>query len=430
MKSGKYARISLLIVVCVISSFFMAVTAESKDWKTEKTTIRVEASAWMLKKLAIEDAAKKFMAKYPNVTVTVSAMQDDSLNNYLLNWATGDIEVDIGFGGAAINVAALAAKNLVEPWNDFYTGDFTRDQFLTYTVELPKRGNDYFAIPVMMEAMSLQANKALMAEAGLVNADGTPMTPKTLDELYEFAKKMTKGTGKVKDVYGFSWNFTNFGDQQLQCAVNALGGKAHNEDGSPNLQAPEILDIFKFLKKCTADGYCSVGTITDSNSGRSGLKAGTVAMLFEAASRATEAKVETLGDKAVILPFPGMEENGTFIYAHYAYIPKGCEVKDAVWAFMKEAVFTQEFAAFGANQFGKLPPLKRQYAGLNEDFSQIQKWIANPKTIGDKPWKDGAKYQALVFELEQALATTDLTPEAAVKRLIEEGSKLDLKQLK
>ena len=125
-----------------------------------------------------------------------------------------------------------------------------------------------------------------------------------------------------------------------------------------------------------------------------------------------------------------MEENGTFIYAHYAYVPKGCEVKDAVWAFMKEAVFTDEFAAFGANQFGKLPPMKRQYAALNEDFSQLQEWMANAKTIGDVPWKDGAKYQALLFELEQALATTDLTPEEAAKRLIDEGGKLDLKQIK
>ena len=224
MKSGKHAFMSIVIVMVVACSFLMPSMAESKDWKTEETTIRVEASAWMLKKLAIEDAAKQFMAKYPNVTVEVSAMQDDSLNNYLLNWATGDIEVDLGFGGAGIDVGKLAARNLLEPWNDFYTGDFTRDQFLTYTVELPKRGDEYFATPLMVEAMSLQANKALMAEAGLMNADGTPMAPKTLDELYEFAKKMTKGTGEVKDVYGFSWNFTNFADQQLQCAVNALGG--------------------------------------------------------------------------------------------------------------------------------------------------------------------------------------------------------------
>jgi hypothetical protein len=97
---------------------------------------------------------------------------------------------------------------------------------------------------------------------------------------------------------------------------------------------------------------------------------------------------------------------------------------------MKEAVFTDEFAAFGANQFGKLPPMKRQYAALDEDFSQLQAWMANPKTIGDVPWKDGAKYQALLFELEQALATTDLTPEDAVKRLIKEGGKMDLKQVK
>lgn len=425
----KTFKVSLICFFSVLI-LFSAGNLQAKDWKTEKTTIRVEAHAWMLKKLAIEDAAKKFMAKYPNVTIEVSAMQDPSLNNYLLNWATGDIEVDIAFGGDAKRVGALAARGLLEPWNDFYTGDFARDRFLTYTVELPKTGDDYFAIPVMVEAMALEANKALMAEAGLVNPDGTPMAPKTLDELYEFAQKMTKGTGEVKDVYGFSWNFTNFSDQQLQCAVNALGGKSHNEDGSPNLQAPEILEIFRFIKKVCKDGYGTTGTITDTNAGRSGLKAGTVAVIFEAASRTVEAKVEALGDDAVLLPFPGMEENGTFIYAHYAYMPRGCKVKDAVWAFMKEAVFTQEFASFGAEEFGKLPPMKWQYDGLSEDFSQVQQWMANPHTIGDVPWKEGDKYSTLVFETEQALATTDLTPEEAAKRLAEEGGELDLSRIK
>ena len=429
MKTCNVSLSCLLSVLIVALSIVFIGNAEA--WEPQgKTTIRIEAMGWILKKLPIEDAAKKFMEKYPLVTIEVSAMQDKSLNNYLLNWSMGDIDVDLAFGGAAMTVGALAAKNLLEPWNDFYTGDFTRDKFLTYTVELPKRGDEYFAIPFMVEAMALEANKALMAEAGLVNSDGTPMAPQTLDKVYEFAKKMTKGIGDVKDVYGFSWNFTNFSDQQLQCAVNALGGRSHNEDGSPNLEAPEILEIFRFIKKVATDGYGSVATITESNAGRSGLKAGTVAMIFEAASRTVEAKVESLGDDAVLLPFPGMEENGTFIYAHYAYMPKGCEVKDAVWAFMKEAVFTQEFAAFGAEKFGKLPPMKWQYDGLSEDFSQVQAWIANPNTIGDVPWKEGAKYSSLLYEIEQALATTDLTPEEAAKRLAEEGGKLDLKQVK
>ena len=60
MKTFKVSLICLLSLLIL----FPAGNLHAKDWKTEKTTIRVEAHAWMLKKLAIEDAAKKFMEKY------------------------------------------------------------------------------------------------------------------------------------------------------------------------------------------------------------------------------------------------------------------------------------------------------------------------------------------------------------------------------
>ena len=391
----KKATLFLIILSLVLAPLVMAAGDKEEaqtvsDWTKDEITMKIEGSGWILKKFPIQEAADRFMKDHPNVTIEVSSNQDDSLNTYMLNWATGDADVDLAFGGAASQVAKLAAKNLLMPWNDFYTGEFETKNFLTHSVETAKKSGEYFAIPFMEEAMSLQANKVLMKEAGLVNADGSPMFPSSLDELADFASKMVKGSGEVKDIYGFSWNLTNFGDQQMMAAVNALGGKAYNADGSPNLNASEYLDIFKFIAKVNLEGWATKGTISDTNAGRSGLKAGTVAMIFEAASRAIEAKA-TLGDDAVMMPFPGMEENGTFIYAHYAYVPRASVVQEAVKAFMREQVLTKDFASFGAEKYGKLPSYIPLYEGLSSDFEQIKDWMALPGTIGDMSWIEGSK---------------------------------------
>ncbi len=420
---------SLVLLLLPLPFAFSGGQPEEKaatDWTKENVTLKIEASGWILQKFPMEASAKKFMADHPNVKIEVSAQT--SLDAYMLNWSAGDVNVDLCFGGATTQIAKFAFKDLLVPWNDFYKGEFSRDKFLTHSVELPKRGNDYYAIPFMVEGMSLQANRDMMSAAGL-GSGSTVSSPKSLEELYQFSKKLTKGTGGVKDVYGFSWNFTNFGDQQLFFAVNCLGGKAYNSDESPNLNAPEIVDIFSFIKKVTNDGYGSKGTITNTNAGREGLMAGTVAIICEAASRAIEAKAK-IGDAAILLPFPGEEKNGSFIYAHNTYIPKGTKVKDVAWAFMMEQGLNKEFSKFGAEEYGKLPSMYRNYDGLSADFSGIQKWLSNPKTVGDHPWVDGEKLNSLIFEIEQSLVTSAITPEEATKQLRERASKLNLTVVK
>ncbi len=398
------------------------------DWTKAPVTLRIEASSWILQKFPMEDAGKKFMQAHPNVKVQVTALQDNNLDAYMLNWAAGDVNVDLCFGGATATVAKLAYKDLLAPWNGFYTGDFTRDKFLTHSVELNKKGSDYYALPFMVEGMAFSANKNMMIDAGL-SQGGKVTYAKTLDELYLQAKKLTKGTGDVKDVYGFSWNFTNFGDQSLFFAINCLGGKAYNSDGTPNLDAPEIAQIFRFIKRVTVDGYGSKGTMTDTNAGRDGLFAKKVAIILEAASRAIEAKSK-IGDAAIVVPFPGEEQNGSYIYAHNTYIPKASKVRDAAWAFMREQALGKEFSKFGADMFGKLPSLKRNYDGLSADFAEIQKWLANPKTVGDMPWVEGAKFNSMLFSLEQEMVTTNLSADDAAKRLKAEGAKLNLTMVK
>ncbi len=75
--------------------------------------------------------------------------------------------------------------------------------------------------------------------------------------------------GDVKGVYGFSWNFTNFGDQQLFFAINCLGGKAYNSDQSPNRRCRDPASLpgvgeKRLLRLCSlhlcAKGYQGQGS--------------------------------------------------------------------------------------------------------------------------------------------------------------------------
>ncbi len=43
---------------------------------------------------------------------------------------------------------------------------------------------------------------------------------------------------------------------------------------------------------------------------------------------------------------------------------------------MREQGLGKEFSRFGVEEFGKLPSMQKNYAGLSADFAEIQKWKA------------------------------------------------------
>jgi ABC-type glycerol-3-phosphate transport system substrate-binding protein len=389
-------------------------------------TFNYLAAQWMLQKFPVQQSAERFMRDHPNVKMVVEGYQDYELATHLLNWSTGDADVDFSIGGTVGQVVRLAAKGLLMDLGEFYKGEFDKKNFVLPLVENAKKGSEYWAIPMMMEGMMLEANKKLMTDAGLVK-NGVPMKPKTLNELYEFTKKLTKGTGQVKDIYGFSWNFSNFGDLQPFSAVHALGGKAYNADGSANLNAPEFEQLFEFIAKGTKEGYHYAGTITDTNSARSAFFGGTIGMLFESSSRGIEGRPK-LGENCIVLPFPDQEKNGGYNFAHYAYMPKFAKNKNIVLQYLREQVFTPWFAQeVPAVTYGKHPTMIKLWEGLPSDHDGHKSLLLNPRCTTDKAWYDGAKLNQLLYQLEQTVATTSMTPKEAVQKLREEGAKLNLK---
>jgi ABC-type glycerol-3-phosphate transport system substrate-binding protein len=416
--------VSISFALLFIVALTLPVIAGGQD-ETGEVTFNYLVAQWMFLKLPVEASAERFMADHPNVKMVLEGYQDYSLATHLLNWSTGDADVDFSIGGTAGQVARLGAKDLLMDLSDFYSGEFAKSEFVTPLVENPQKAGEYFAVPVIMEGMMLEGNRQMMIDAGLAK-NGTPINPKTLDDLYEYAKKLTKGMGDVKDVYGFCYNFSNFHDLAPFSAVHALGGKVYNSDGSANLDSREFENLFAFIKKTAEDGYMYTGTITETNSGRSGYFGETIALLFESSSRAIEG-IPQLGDKAVAIPFPDQEKNGGYVFAHHVYMPRTSKHKDIALQYMREQVFTTWFAhEVPAITYGKHPVMKKLWNGLPAHHAAFEALLLNPGNIADKAWVEGGKLNQLLIDIEQALVTTDLTVADGVKQLREEGGKLDL----
>ncbi len=64
-------------------------------------------------------------------------------------------------------------------------------------MKLISRDGHIYTFPTDAYAVGLAVNIDLFKQAGLMNADGTPMQPKTWDEVVEFGKKIKAATGKA-----------------------------------------------------------------------------------------------------------------------------------------------------------------------------------------------------------------------------------------
>lgn len=154
-----------------------------------------------------------------------------------------------------------------------------------------------YAIPRDGYALGLMVNADLFAEAGLVDENGVPLFPKTMDELAETAKKIKDATGMAgivilaKDNAG-GWHFSNIAWNFGATLVT------ENEDGTftANLNSPEAIEAMEWVKslKWDYDVLTPDPTNEDWGTGFAALGAGTAAM-YIAANDATDQPTRNYG---------------------------------------------------------------------------------------------------------------------------------------
>lgn len=128
------------------------------------------------------------------------------------------------------------------------------DNYLPWTVQRGKKGNEYYGMPLDVQTLLIYRNDNLYKEAGL-----DPKAPFVdLADLYDQAMKLTKKTGDQTDQVGcitgyYSAWLTVLFQQFLQ---REKDGTAWVDPNSKKLvwpKYPEILDLFKWFCKLSAD---------------------------------------------------------------------------------------------------------------------------------------------------------------------------------
>ncbi len=338
------------------------------------TTLRITIDSWLINKWPIDRASQKFMADHPEVKVTVAPNAEDYGNNWLLPWSQGQTEADLVCGGMDTTISPFVAKNLLVPLDDMFVDDgkinLAPDQFVTPLLAATKFGDHYYAMPFMGEVYYLTVNLDMLKAAGLTDADGKPIPPKNLDEWYDYAKKLTvkDPDGKVK-VWGLHLNWgANSAAITYMALLQAQQGTYLNKDGTNlDFESQAAIDVMTFARKVVADGYASIGTISDENADRNDMKSGNAAMILTFHSRFKEAQLALKGvNKATVMPWPGSDANGSNSQAIVCVIPKISPAVDLAKMFIREQMMDKDNQQWSANNYGKLPSLTRNFDGLTD----------------------------------------------------------------
>jgi ABC-type glycerol-3-phosphate transport system substrate-binding protein len=249
-------------------------------------------------------------------------------------------------------------------------------------------------LPLINETYAIVANTAMFKEAGLVDAAGLPLAPKTWEEFYQFAKKLhkTSGGAVVQQGASLQWSAINTYATLLAVLRGALGNVYKADGVTLNFDNPEFREILKVWKKGVDEGVFSKEMYADHMAGRNSLMAGKIAMLLDAGGRFIEGE-QTLGEENVyVIPFPGADTRGSFGFGAGVIIPKSTPVADLAVQFIKEQLMSEMVQTSTVNKWGKMPAMLKFYDLAEAPEWKVLKDIAN-KSGAIPTYSDFARFQ-------------------------------------
>jgi len=396
----------------------------------EKQVLRITGLSWQIQKIYIQEAAKAFMADHPNVTIEISTYAEPSVvSNYAIDWARGKTPVDIAIVSGAQLAAQFVPKDLIYDFDKdlkFFSGNFSKEAFVGAGLENGQVAGKQVVLPLIIETYAVVINKPMFKEAGLVDAAGNPLVPKTWEEFYQFAKKLhkVKDGAVVQQGATMQWSSVNF-YATLLAVLRGSRGTIYAKDGvSLDFNNAEFREILKVWKKGVDEGVFSKEMYVDNMAGRNSLMAGKLAMLFDAGGRFIEGG-QTLGvENVTVIPFPGADTKGSFGFGAGVIIPKSSPVPELAMQFIKEQLLGKMVQTGTVNVYGKMPAILEHYNGATAPEWQVLKAIAN-KSGAIPTYKDFSRFQKEAPPILQNYLDGKLSLEDAITALDKLVASLD-----
>jgi multiple sugar transport system substrate-binding protein len=337
----------------------------------EPKKLIIAPEAWMVDKLQINTAVDKFKKAHPDIEVTIQPYADKTLlSNYALQWTQNKTDVDVVIVDGTQSAIQYLAKDLIIDFNktDFFKGNTTKDKFVGKTASYGEVDGFQYAIPISLEAYAINVNKKMFQDAGLTDAQGNVVQPKNWQEIYEYAKKLTKKEGGKVTQQGMTIQWGPNALSTLISVEQAAKGSFYKDKNVLTFDTPEMRDILTIWKKGADEGVFSIDTYTNKDAGRNNFNAGQVAMLLQSGAHAAEAEPKVGKGNTTVIPIPGSDKNGSYSFAAGIIVPKASKSQKLAVQFIQEALMDGQVQADMASKWGKLPVINDYFTKIDAEW--------------------------------------------------------------
>ena len=379
--------------------------SKGQEKENDKKTLRIAGESWQVTKLFLNEAAEQFMKAHPEVTVEVQTYAEPTvISNYSINWQKGDTPCDLVVIDGASFAEQFVTKDLIYDFDEdlkFFDG-YSKDKFIPASLEMAKLHNKQYVLPIIQEVTAININKAMFKEAGLVDSNGEALKPESWEDVYEFAKKLTKTENGVVTQQGCTIQWSKDIHGTVLGILQASCGGLYQDDGiTVDFQSQEFKDILAIWQKGVKEGVFSTETFADYDAGKNSYKAGKTAMLLQSGSNWVEA-IPTIGEEnASVVPIPGGEANGSVGYVNGVIIPKCSPNTDLAVQFVQEQLLGEYVQTNTVNQYGKIPVISEYYEKTESPNWQNIKGSIE-KAVTYPPYKDLGEFVIKCQEIFQA----------------------------
>ena len=412
--------ISLFLAICLLAGISSALAEEVID---ANLTCTITLGNWpsdtapAAEKELFESYRARMAKQYPNVTL-VPDYYSYTLSNYV-PMAKGGTAPSI-FQPPFTDPQLLISQNLVGDVTDALEEFGVLDQFSpSYMEMLSDENGRIFGLPRDGYVLGMHINIQLFREAGLIDENGLPLYPKTLEELAEYGRIIREETGKAglvfpaSETYG-GWLFTNIAWNFGCVGESALEYQDADGRWVCNFTSPECIAAMEYIRdlRWEYDILNVDATTTDWAGAHSLLGTGEAAMNFAAddsVDQPTANKGLPVEDFALI-PFPAGPEG------RYALAGGTC------YMFAPDISYEQSIALMAYLKIlGKLPFLDDDIiAGMRADYAAKRDRGA-PVLPAISAWND-EDYNAAKQEIVDEFCNVDMRLYADFFDSISEGT--------
>lgn len=199
----------------------------------------------------------KFEADNPDIDVNVTTVEwpgYDQLNAQLASGAAPDV-VSMHYSA----ISDYQSRGLIEPIDEVLaTQGVTPESFTDASRAGVTKEGQLYGLPFDNWTMLFHVNLNLMKKAGLVNADGTPMLPKSAAELISQGKQFKEKTGKPYLIQIMA-NETASYTRVLYTLLQQQNADFFADPTAIKLNTPEAKAAVELMKATKSEGISTTG---------------------------------------------------------------------------------------------------------------------------------------------------------------------------